>query len=216
MSGKEYTVFTTEGVATVVTNATTTLSGSTQLNPWTVAQALPVTAYFTKGETVIYTSRDASCYHSNLYTCLEKGDLVFLFDANWPTVVNFDNDFGKSTSGKTAAENSGNLYKVVKISVEDPTSTTFFTEDRYRIVVDKVINWDGSKLVRKGDLGLTPEDQMIGHQWIIKFVPDETTGIYEYVQQCSGRGLCDTETGLCECFSGYTNDNCDLQSSLAV
>lgn len=234
VTGKEYAVFTTQGVATIVTNATSPLSGPSGINPWQLSQALPVTAHFKMGDNVIYTSRDASCQHSELYTCLEKGDMIFLFDANWPTLVQ-SNMAESATSG--FAENTGNLYKIVKISVEAPTTTTFLTEDRYRIVVDKVTNWDGSRLVRKGNLGLSPaQDQLIGHQWIIKFVPDATNGWkeqtcpyrrgissyfssngnYGYVQECSGRGICDVETGLCDCFSGYTNDNCDLQSSLAL
>ncbi|KDO17414.1 hypothetical protein SPRG_17148 [Saprolegnia parasitica CBS 223.65] len=40
-------------------------------------------------------------------------------------------------------------------------------------------------------------------------------GTYTYVSQCSGRGLCDFATGLCQCFKGYTNDNCDTQNILA-
>jgi hypothetical protein len=36
---------------------------------------------------------------------------------------------------------------------------------------------------------------------------------YEYVSQCSNRGSCDSETGLCKCYAGYTNDNCDTQTS---
>merc|ERR1711988_1298834 len=40
-----------------------------------------------------------------------------------------------------------------------------------------------------------------------------TTG-YNYVAECSNRGICDGETGLCNCFAGYAGDNCGLVSSL--
>merc|ERR1711871_99926 len=39
---------------------------------------------------------------------------------------------------------------------------------------------------------------------------------YQYVAQCSNRGACDASTGLCKCFKGYSNDNCDTQNMLAA
>jgi hypothetical protein len=42
-----------------------------------------------------------------------------------------------------------------------------------------------------------------------------TANTYEYVSECSGRGLCDGESGLCSCFKGYSNDNCDTQNTMA-
>jgi hypothetical protein len=41
-----------------------------------------------------------------------------------------------------------------------------------------------------------------------------TTG-FNYVGECSNRGICDSESGLCECFIGYTGDNCGKINSLA-
>lgn len=51
--------------------------------------------------------------------------------------------------------------------------------------------------------------------YIYKFVP-AADSTYEYVAECANRGLCDRESATCECFAGYTNDNCDTQSSLAL
>lgn len=34
--------------------------------------------------------------------------------------------------------------------------------------------------------------------------------------ECSHRGLCDSEAGECNCFKGYTDDNCDRQQALAA
>jgi hypothetical protein len=39
---------------------------------------------------------------------------------------------------------------------------------------------------------------------------------YMYVAQCSNRGTCDASTGICKCFKGYANDNCDKQNMLAM
>jgi len=39
---------------------------------------------------------------------------------------------------------------------------------------------------------------------------------FQYVAQCSNRGTCDSATGVCKCFKGYANDNCDKQNMLAM
>ncbi|KAG7385820.1 hypothetical protein PHYPSEUDO_001065 [Phytophthora pseudosyringae] len=52
--------------------------------------------------------------------------------------------------------------------------------------------------------------------FVYKVTPPKNALWYNYVSQCSGRGLCATETGICSCFKGYTNDNCDTQNILAL
>ncbi|KAE9038099.1 hypothetical protein PR003_g7174 [Phytophthora rubi] len=51
---------------------------------------------------------------------------------------------------------------------------------------------------------------------VYKVTPPTKSNQYNYVSPCSGRGICGTETGVCACFKGYTNDNCDTQNILAL
>ena len=42
-----------------------------------------------------------------------------------------------------------------------------------------------------------------------------STTIFMHTGQCSNRGNCDVTTGLCRCFIGYMNDNCDTVNMFA-
>jgi len=52
--------------------------------------------------------------------------------------------------------------------------------------------------------------------YIGSLVTESSDAGYQYVSQCSNRGSCDSGTGVCKCFKGYSNDNCDTQNMLAM
>merc|ERR1712146_864889 len=134
-----------------------------------------------------------------LNTCLSKGDKVFLFNSMALPPSSADTD------APTISESTGNMYEVVKIGVNPISATTYDTEDRFYFVVDKVVNYDGSATKTRASLSslssvwgsdndATNKNEMgqkVGTQLVVKFEPS---------------------AGLCECFTGYTNDNCDQQS----
>jgi hypothetical protein len=53
--------------------------------------------------------------------------------------------------------------------------------------------------------------------WVYKVAWDTSdSSNFEYTTQCSNRGVCDSSTGVCKCFKGYSNDNCDTQNAYSL
>jgi hypothetical protein len=202
----EYAIFTTDGTAERVyfdTDSDSTFETSESA----------ITAKFEQFSNTLYTSHDASCETGDsdgevVEPCLDKGDLIFLTDANWGT----DGSSSYNSAYDSGFSDTTDLYTITKIWKSEETyidkdDDDVATDDMFRITVDKSINWVGAT----GSVYTGYK----GYVQIIKFTP-ASSGNYEYVSMCSNRGLCDGDEGLCECFKGYTNDNCNMQSSLAV
>jgi hypothetical protein len=137
--------------------------------------------------------------HLNLYTIerLVKDLAVF------SNIVKFVAGASGSATGTVGAVGSDGLVGA------SPT----FTPMKYGtnvISLDLATNWGT-------DLGAdeTTTIAAAGATYVYKFVP-AAASTYEYVAECSNRGLCDRDTGSCTCFAGYTSDNCHEQSSLAL
>merc|ERR1712070_1243965 len=125
----------------------TQVSSSTTATAGTEAR---VTAYFSQYSNVLYTSYDTACEtaFSMVEPCLDKGDMLFVIQSKYSVV-------GGGTGSVMAVpsvidEESGNLYTIMKIYKEDPTDSTFYREDRFRIVVDKNIPFAGTDLSAVG------------------------------------------------------------------
>lgn len=54
-----------------------------------------------------------------------------------------------------------------------------------------------------------------GKSGIDLFITEARQGTQEN-SECSNRGLCDYDTGLCKCFNGFTDDDCSVQNALAM
>merc|ERR1712227_1062578 len=158
----------------------------------------------------------------------DQGDMVFVIQSNYmqteysPASAGYSVDSMVALDSTTVLEESGNLYTIKKVYKEDPTATTFYREDRFRIVLDKNLPFAGTDLSQQSSDGLgtanafakgSENSSHVGIVNLFKFSP-ATTGNYEYVSECSNRGTCDE--GTCACFKGYTDDDCNVQSSLAV
>jgi hypothetical protein len=81
------------------------------------------------------------------------------------------------------------------------------------INIDLSTNW--GTVLGKENLSSTDTTKDVSPFYVYKFVP-HADSTYEYVAECSNRGLCDRDSGVCGCFAGYTGDSCEEQSSLAL
>jgi len=139
--------------------------------------------------------------------CLNKNDWVMLFGTG---------EYGRSTIESLNANpvypnmfQVSKIYRKEKTWVGDPSNPNS-EMIRHRMVLSFSNNaeffWHGGN-----------SSAVDTSAQVYKFHPDTSNsdGGYRYVAQCSNRGICNTETGTCECFHGYTSDDCGTINALA-
>jgi len=153
--------------------------------------------------------------------CLKKGDhmMVLQTGQNWATST-VDGNGKQVLNTFRHASNAiyPQMYTVKKISNEPIPQSEYVgtygktwasgsipTFVRNQIVTDKSFNTNFhlSTVTALDDTSAA----------VFKFYPP--TNKYAYAGECSNRGICDTDNGLCNCFNGFTNDNCDTIDALA-
>lgn len=86
------------------------------------------------------------------------------------------------------------------------------TYTTHMITSDISTNWGASVSSARTITATTINDPIF---LVYKFTP-AAQSTYNYVNECSNRGICDRDSGVCKCFPGYTKDNCEQQQSLAL
>jgi len=155
--------------------------------------------------------------------CLNKSDIITFLNFNAPQTnpsrINlyttqriFRNDYVKSFAQVTAGLPTGTTPTTVSTTAADHHSD-YMTRV---ITTDLSTNWAASVMGDATYANAAAEiaGNFLG-QHIYKFFPAKKS-TYNYVAPCSNRGICDTTSGLCQCFPGYTSDACSEQSSLAI
>lgn len=171
--------------------------------------------------------------------CLEKGDFVFLLNAspvtgdwtgdgvavqeqwvnNLPsdTAGDHDNVWSTVTSNYNSNPKYLNMYRVAKIGREHNYQES--TKETNMLLRNK-ITFEQSLNFRATLPGGTWDDATTGQgvirlPKIYKFTPPANKIANTYAAECSTRGICNREDGICECFAGYTGDSCNMQNALA-
>jgi len=154
--------------------------------------------------------------------CLNKSDMITFLNydapASNPSRINlyttqriFRNDYVtnyKTLAATAVLPGTGASQKSVNASLTDVL-------DHHAHYMTRVITTDLSTNWAASPVNTGTESETFEGQHIYKFFPSKKS-TYKYVAPCSNRGICDTTTGLCQCFPGYTSDACSEQSSLAI
>lgn len=140
-----------------------------------------------------------------LFHCMNKNDMFTLL--NWeapirnPRYINlytaerlytmpYENDAGDRFSGASATKEMHFMTHVINTDIST--------------------NWGAATEAGTAVFGALANDFFR----VYKFFPHASSQ-YTYVAPCANRGLCDTSSGICKCFSGYTSDACEQQISVS-
>jgi hypothetical protein len=140
-----------------------------------------------------------------LFHCLNKNDMFTLL--NWESPIRNPRYINMYTAER--------LYTMpYEHDAEDRFTGASATKESHFMIhtisTDISTNWGASTEVNAVSGTAAAADFFR----VYKFFP-HVSSQYTYVAPCSNRGLCDTSSGVCKCFSGYTSDACEQQISVS-
>ena len=182
---------------------------------------------------------------SNNHRCVDKGDKLFVIDSCWgkgdlsagapsPNSIFGGTALNACADSTIPNKDSGNIYTVTKVytvlldanSANSPADEIDVSLDptlkryvnTFVIEVDANIGWEGLKGDPENSNSAGDDTTWSDNTGVVSlfhFTPHDV-GTYDYVSECSNRGLCDRESAICKCFSGYTSHDCSVQNILAL
>lgn len=219
MATDNYDIYTTKGTLALTSNMTEATFGFASKYVYMTNVTYDVNGYNTTSQ----YDGDISCEVGNnnaekfkfINHCLNKTDLFTLINWEYPALnpayINLYTAERLHTAHYKYSVND-RFTNIIKQTKLDDHELHYLT---HAITTDIATNWGAS--VGNQNSAFTDLGNAFGKPQfhVYKFFPAVASS-YEYVAECSNRGICDTDSGVCQCFPGYTDDNCAIQSSLAV
>jgi hypothetical protein len=160
---------------------------------------------------------DGTYLNGNL-ACLNKNDYV-MFIAYNGTNAHYPNMYQIDRLNR-AEKNFANDYTDFDIDAVDVLAKQIVNDNKIRttITLDKSTNTNMHYHGEGPNAGDRFANNIITDTSarVYKFYPPAHTASYAYAGVCSHRGVCNHDNGMCECFGGYTNQNCDTINALAL
>jgi len=224
-----YEVYTTKGTLALTSNASKALFSFASKNIFTVnatADVWDLDGY----------DGDISCEYGDnngdkkkhIFHCLNKTDIFTLLNWEFPYLNPRNINLYTATRLSTMESqwSVSDLYDGTSVPADHQVTTAGSVNNNLNAGVnakymthvinsDISTNWgagnthDDSTFATAGYPETTPAFR------VYKFFP-AVPSTYSVVNECSNRGVCDSTSGVCNCFSGYTSDSCSEQSSVQV
>jgi len=203
----EYEVYTTKGTLALTSNASEATFSFASRTIYTVNASYDTTPEPFDGDISCEIGNNNAYKTKYVFHCLNKTDLFTVL--NWanpevnPPHLNLytaERLYTSKFEYNAVQRFNTNYGGPGAIGTADQTAEMHYMT--HSITTDLSTNW-GVSIVGQAQFQ------------IYKFFP-ATESTYNYVSECSNRGVCDWTSGTCGCFPGYTNDDCSIQSSIAM